>query len=129
MMTRINRIDIYDKSAVRNNLNDENIQTWHACIQDADLRSSFWAHYSFSILHSQINLKWYQNAQFFYFTRHDDENIQTWRRVHPGCWSAVIILRHTTVFLFYTAKLVSNGIKITAMMTQMNCIDIYDRSQ
>ena len=43
----MNRIDIYDKSVVRNNLNDENIQTWHACIQDADLQSSFWAHYSF----------------------------------------------------------------------------------
>ena len=74
MMTRMNRIDIYDKSAVRNNLNDENIQTWHvhACIQDADLRSSFWTHYSFSILHNQISLKWYQN------NRHDDANEPHW---------------------------------------------------
>ena len=35
---------------------------------------------------------------------------------------------HTTVFLFYTDILLSNGIKITAMMMRMNRIDIYDKS-
>ena len=48
MMTRMNRIDIYDKSVVRNNLNDENIQN--------GTRAS-------------RMLIWFWAQQFFYFTQ------------------------------------------------------------